>query len=125
MDADGNCRHCSVRDASDTWSKPADFPAINPAFSGSRNQYVYAGTTSGSRRFLPHFPFDSVAKVNFSDGSVATWSAGRRRFVGEPMFVPRRGSAVGEDDGYIVVVEVRIMHACMPPFFRSLGEIWQ
>uniref|UniRef100_A0A1D1YEE4 Carotenoid cleavage dioxygenase 7, chloroplastic n=1 Tax=Anthurium amnicola TaxID=1678845 RepID=A0A1D1YEE4_9ARAE len=108
MDADGNCRQCSVREASDRWSKPADFPAINPAFSGSPNKYVYAGTTSGSRRFLPHFPFDSVAKLDSSDGAVAAWSAGRRRFVGEPMFVPRRGSTMGEDDGYILVVEYAV-----------------
>ncbi|MQM13634.1 hypothetical protein Taro_046560 [Colocasia esculenta] len=108
MDSDGNCRQCSVREASDWWNKPADFPAINPAYSGSRNNYLYAGTASGSRRFLPHFPFDSVAKLNCTDGSVATWSAGRRRFIGEPMFVPRRGCAAGEDDGYVLVVEYAV-----------------
>lgn len=107
VDGDGNCRQCSVCQVSDRWTKPADFPAINPAFSGRENDYVYVGTTSGARRFLPHFPFDSVGKLNCSDGSVATWSAGRRRFVGEPIFVPRKGSAGGEDDGYILVVEVR------------------
>ncbi|CAA6656165.1 unnamed protein product [Spirodela intermedia] len=88
--------------------QPADFPAINPAFSGRDNEHVYVGTTSGARRFLPYFPFDSVGKINCSDGSIATWSAGRRRFLGEPIFVPRKGSAGGEDDGYILVVEYAV-----------------
>ncbi|CAA7391627.1 unnamed protein product [Spirodela intermedia] len=108
VDGDGNCRQCSVRQVSDRWTRPADFPAINPAFSGRDNEHVYVGTTSGARRFLPHFPFDSVGKINCSDGSVATWSAGRRRFLGEPIFVPRKGSAGGEDDGYILVVEYAV-----------------
>ena len=109
MDGDGNGNDCAVRQASDTWKKPADFPAINPAFSGLKNEFMYAGTTSGARRFLPDFPFDSIAKINCSGGAAATWTAGRRRFVGEPVFVPRRSSASDEDDGYILVVEVRLL----------------
>ncbi|KAG9452200.1 hypothetical protein H6P81_005104 [Aristolochia fimbriata] len=85
--------------------RPADFPAINPEFSGTRNKYIYASTCSGSRRSLPHFPFDSVAKIDVEEGAVATWSTRRRRFVGEPVFVPR-GSE--EDDGYVLLVEYAV-----------------
>lgn len=45
-----------------------------------------------------HFPFDIV------DGSVSTWSARSLRFIGEPIFVPKGDD---EDDGYLLVVEVR------------------
>lgn len=29
------------------WTGPSDLPAVNPAFSGSMNKYIYAGTSSG------------------------------------------------------------------------------
>ncbi|EHA8589153.1 carotenoid cleavage dioxygenase 7, chloroplastic [Cocos nucifera] len=105
LDSTGACRRCTVGNASKQWNKPADFPAINPALSGQRNTYIYAGTASGSRRFLPHFPFDSVVKLNCSDGSATSWSTGRREFIGEPIFVPR---GTKEDDGYILVVEYAV-----------------
>lgn len=95
-----------------SWRKSSDFPAINPAFSGARNRYTYAGTSSGSRRMLPHFPFDSVVKLDVSGSAARTWSAGRRRFIGEPIFVPKETGGVGggeEDEGYILVVEVSTM----------------
>ncbi|XP_051144299.1 carotenoid cleavage dioxygenase 7, chloroplastic-like [Andrographis paniculata] len=102
LDSEGKCQSCDVKDLN-RWARAADFPVINPAFSGAGNGYVYAATTSGSRRTLPHFPFHSVLKLNLNDGSSHTWSAGRRTFVGEPIFVPVDGG--GEQDGYILVVE--------------------
>ncbi|XP_072986928.1 carotenoid cleavage dioxygenase 7, chloroplastic [Typha latifolia] len=108
MDArKGTSGRCKVASLSSQWNKPADFPAISPAFSGRRNAYIYAGAASGSRRFLPHFPFDSVIKLNTLDGSVASWSTGSRIFVGEPIFIPRDGEKE-EDDGYILVVEYAV-----------------
>ena len=67
LDKGGACRECSVRRLSDQWTRPADFPAINPSFANRRNRFVYAGAASGSRRFLPFFPFDSVVKVDVKD----------------------------------------------------------
>lgn len=90
-----------------SWRKSSDFPVINPAFSGGRNRYVYAGTSSGSRPMLPHFPFDSVVKLDISSNSAQTWSTGSRRFIGEPIFVPKETGGGAEDDGYILVVEVK------------------
>ncbi|XP_073107168.1 carotenoid cleavage dioxygenase 7, chloroplastic-like [Elaeis guineensis] len=105
LDSTGACSRCTVSNASEHWNKPADFPVINPALSGQRNTYIYAGTASGSHRFLPHFPFDSIVKLNRSDGSATSWSAGSREFIGEPIFVPR---GTKEDDGYILVVEYAV-----------------
>nr|CAD1844896.1 unnamed protein product [Ananas comosus var. bracteatus] len=105
IDSSGNIRCCSITDLSEQWNRPADFPAINPDFSNRKNTFVYAAATSGSRRFLPHFPFDSVVKLNTSDGSVSTWSTTSRSFIGEPIFIQR---GVKEDDGYVLVVEYAV-----------------
>nr|AIF27228.1 carotenoid cleavage dioxygenase 7 [Crocus sativus] len=105
LDKKGACHGCSIAGSSDQWNRPADFPAINAAYSGQRNSFTYAGTNSGSRRFLPHFPFDSVMKLNSSDGSVAMWSAGNRTFIGEPIYISKGEE---EDDGYILVVEYAV-----------------
>jgi 9-cis-beta-carotene 9',10'-cleaving dioxygenase len=102
------------------WSKPADFPVINPDFSGNKNKYVYAASSSGSRQTLPHFPFDMVVKLNLLDKSIHTWTVGARRFIGEPIFVPKGRE---EDDGYLLVVEVRnqsALKSLFPMFFRSI-----
>jgi 9-cis-beta-carotene 9',10'-cleaving dioxygenase len=104
LDKRGTRRGCAVRRLSDQWTRPADFPAINPGFANRRSRFVYAGAASGSRRFLPYFPFDSVVKVDVSDGSARLWSVAGRKFVGEPVFVP---TGSGEDDGYVLLVEVR------------------
>ncbi|KAK8964219.1 hypothetical protein KSP40_PGU000802 [Platanthera guangdongensis] len=104
LDQSGVCRFCGAANSSSGWSWPADFPTINGTLAGQRNEFMYAGTASGTRRFLPHFPFDSVVKLNCIDGTVASWCAGKRKFIGEPIFVAR-GEGGGEDDGYILVVE--------------------
>ncbi|RWR89785.1 carotenoid cleavage dioxygenase 7, chloroplastic [Cinnamomum micranthum f. kanehirae] len=104
LNAKGDCQKCRVEPLYQ-WKRPSDFPAINPAFSGSRNSYIYTATSSGSRQFLPHFPFDSVAKINIVDGSVSSWSSRSRRFIGEPVFVPKGDE---EDDGYLLVVEYAV-----------------
>ncbi|KAH7687607.1 9-cis-beta-carotene 9'10'-cleaving dioxygenase protein, partial [Dioscorea alata] len=106
LDVGGAYKECSVDEPSKHWRRSADFPVINPAFAGKKNSYVYAATCSGSRQFLPHFPFDTVVKLNCQDGSVSSWWAGNRRFIGEPTFVSRGGTE--EDDGYILVAEYEV-----------------
>ena len=103
LDAKRNSNEKCEVEPLNQWKKSADFPVINPSFSGLKNTIVYAATSSGSRPSLPHFPFDTVVKLNLSNKSVRTWSVGRRRFIGEPIFVPK---GVEEDDGYLLVVEV-------------------
>ncbi|PKI56630.1 hypothetical protein CRG98_023013 [Punica granatum] len=107
LDAYGNCEKCGVEPLG-SWRKSSDFPVINPAFSSVRNRYIYAGTSSGCRRTLPHFPFDSVVKIDTLTKYKRTWSAGNRRFIGEPIFVPKETAGEGEDEGYILVVEYAV-----------------
>nr|AVZ45822.1 carotenoid cleavage dioxygenase 7 [Camellia sinensis] len=106
LDANGECQECSVKPLNE-WSKASDFPVINQDYSGAKNTYIYAATTSGSRQALPHFPFDTVLKLNTLNKSIHTWSVGSRRFIGEPIFVPK-GNQEEEDDGYILVVEYAV-----------------
>ncbi|RYR54788.1 hypothetical protein S245_021327 [Arachis hypogaea] len=111
LDSDHNCQECNVK-AMKKWKKSADFPTINPAFSGKRNKYLYAATTLGSRKTLPSFPFDTVVKLDSETDSVQTWNVGSRRFIGEPIFVPK-SDLEEEDDGYLLVVEYAVsMQRC-------------
>ncbi|XP_021903305.1 carotenoid cleavage dioxygenase 7, chloroplastic [Carica papaya] len=104
LDEDGNCQRCCLEPLNG-WTKPSDFPVINPKFSGKKNTYIYAATSSGSRQMLPHFPFDMLVKQNVSMGYARTWSTGARRYIGEPTFVP---SGSEEDDGYLLLVEYAV-----------------
>jgi 9-cis-beta-carotene 9',10'-cleaving dioxygenase len=104
LDANENIQKCKVKSINQ-WTKTSDFPIINPMFTGKESLYIYAATSSGSRRSLPHFPFDSVMKLNRVDKSTKTWSVGSRRFIGEPIFVPK---GVQEDDGYLLVIEYAV-----------------
>nr|GMD36527.1 carotenoid cleavage dioxygenase 7, chloroplastic [Ipomoea batatas] len=106
LDRNGDCQNVAVNELNE-WGKAADFPAIHPDYSGRKSSCVYAATSSGSRQALPHFPFDTVVKLNTADKSTHTWSAGRRRFIGEPVFVPK-GTKHDEDDGYLLVVEYAV-----------------
>ncbi|KAF5446180.1 hypothetical protein F2P56_031826 [Juglans regia] len=104
LDTNGNIKRCSVEPLNQR-KDSSDFPVINPAFSGSRNKYIYAASSSGSRTTLPHFPFDTVVRLNLCSKSTHTWSVGNRRFIGEPIFVPKGDE---EDDGYLLVVEYAV-----------------
>ncbi|KAK3224374.1 hypothetical protein Dsin_011399 [Dipteronia sinensis] len=104
LDSNGNCQKCSVETLNE-WKNTSDFPVINPLFSGKKNSCIYAATSSGSRQNLPHFPFDTVVKLNVVTKSSGTWSVGPRTFIGEPIFVSK---GIGEDDGYLLVVEYAV-----------------
>ncbi|KAL6495368.1 Carotenoid cleavage dioxygenase 7, chloroplastic [Orobanche gracilis] len=107
LDGHGNCRKCNVTNLN-KWSKPSDFPAINQNFLGTKNTYIYAATSSGSCRALPHFPFDTVAKLNTIDKPTQTWSTALRRFIGEPIFIAKDDRGEDEDDGYLLVIEYAV-----------------
>ncbi|TXG59840.1 hypothetical protein EZV62_014413 [Acer yangbiense] len=104
LDSNGNCQKCSVETLIE-WKNPSDFPVINPLFSGKKNSCIYAATSSGSRQNLPHFPFDTVVKLNVVTKSSSTWYVGPRTFIGEPIFVSK---GIEEDDGYLLVVEYAV-----------------
>ncbi|KAL2336901.1 hypothetical protein Fmac_011347 [Flemingia macrophylla] len=112
LDSDYNCHECDVKPMIKKWKKSSDFPATNPSFSGKKNKYLYAATTMGSRKTLPSFPFDTVVKLDLETDSAQTWTVGSRRFIGEPIFVPK-ARARREDEGYLLVVEYAVsMHRC-------------
>lgn len=115
LDSDYNCQECDVKPMK-KWQKSSDFPATNPTFSGKKNKYLYAATTLGSRKTLPCFPFDTVVKLDLetTESVAQTWTAGSRRFIGEPIFVPKGDE---EDDGYLLVVEVGINICRVRSFF--------
>ncbi|KAG9452202.1 hypothetical protein H6P81_005106 [Aristolochia fimbriata] len=97
--------HCSIEPLSTQWNRSGELPTINPRFSGTRNKYMYFCTSSGYRSSLPHFPFDSISKIDVEKGSVAIWCAEHRRYVGEAFFIPRGDE---EDDGYLLLVEYAV-----------------
>ena len=86
------------------WKRSIDFTVIKPAFSTKKKKSIYAATSSGSRQTFPHFPFDTVVKLNVLNQFVHTWSASRQKFIGDPIFIPKGDE---EEGGYLLVVEVR------------------
>jgi len=52
-------------------------------------------------------PLQALTKVSYNRSTKnkleTNWHPGRRKFVGEPLFVAREGSTC-EDDGYIVIL---------------------
>ncbi|KAM7512145.1 hypothetical protein LguiB_011020 [Lonicera macranthoides] len=119
LDSGGNCERCSV-DLLNEWDKTTDFPIINHHYSGRQNKHIYAATSSGLRKALPHFPFDTVVKLNTANNITATWSVGSRRFIGEPIFIPK---GIEEDDGYLLVVELTARKC--PECGQALPESYQ
>ncbi len=94
-----------------------DFPALNPLVAGSRQEHTYLAAASGRRQAFPYFPFDTLVKLSGHDAAeakVSSWFAGKRSFVGEPVFIPRFNAAAKspdspdfqEDDGYLVTIQV-------------------
>ncbi|CAM6021829.1 unnamed protein product [Sphagnum balticum] len=93
-----------------------DFPALNPLVAGSRQEHTYLAAASGRRHAFPYFPFDTLVKLSGHDAAeakVSSWFAGKRSFVGEPVFIPRSNAAAKspdspdfqEDDGYLVTIQ--------------------
>jgi hypothetical protein len=113
-----------------------DFPALNPLIAGSRQEHTYLAAASGRRQALPYFPFDTLVKISGHDATeakVSSWFAGKRSFVGEPIFVPRSNAKspdspdFQEDDGYLLTIQVStqiIIHfmKCSAQIHNSLGN---
>ena len=72
LDADRNYQKCCVEPLINQWKRSTDFLVINPALSRNKNKYIYAAATLGSRQTLPHFPFDTVVKLNVLNQSIHT-----------------------------------------------------
>jgi all-trans-8'-apo-beta-carotenal 15,15'-oxygenase len=87
---------------------PVDFLSINPLMEGGgrgQPQNLFASSCSYTRGAMA--AFDSIVKVNLTNGVVGNWQCGKHRFVGEPVFAPDasvgKSEAFQEDEGWVIV----------------------
>ena len=77
-----------------------EFPVINGAYQGRKNQFSYNVLFPQGGREEPRFP--GLVKYDISTGGYVAYSAGPQYFYNEPGFAPRDNSE-SEDDGYLVM----------------------
>ncbi len=77
-----------------------EFPVINGAYQGRKNQFTYNVLFPQGGREEPRFP--GLVKYDISTGGYVAYSAGPQYFYNEPGFAPRDNSQ-SEDDGYLVM----------------------
>ena len=78
-----------------------EFPVINGAYQGRKNQFTYNVLFPQGGREEPRFPGLVKYDIGTTGGYVA-YSAGPQYFYNEPGFAPRDNSQ-SEDDGYLVM----------------------
>ena len=77
-----------------------EFPVINGAYQGRKNQFTYNVLFPQGGREEPRFP--GLVKYDINTGGYVAYSAGPQYFYNEPGFAPRDNSQ-SEDDGYLVM----------------------
>jgi len=77
-----------------------EFPVINGAYQGRKNQFTYNVLFPQGGREEPRFP--GLVKYDITTGGYIAYSAGPQFFYNEPGFAPRDNSQ-SEDDGYLVM----------------------
>ena len=77
----------------------SEFPVINSAYQGRRNQFSYNIVFPQGGREEPRFP--GLVKYNIDTGSYVAYSEGPQSFYNEPGFAPR-DDCRAEDDGYLI-----------------------
>lgn len=77
-----------------------EFPVINGAYQGRKNQFSYNVLFPQGGREEPRFP--GLVKYDLGTGGYVAYSAGPHFFYNEPGFAPRDNSQ-SEDDGYLVM----------------------
>lgn len=80
-----------------------EFPRVDERLLGRKHRYGYMALTGpeGCPSGVP--VWTSVRKYDLERGTMETRNFGAGNGVGEPLFVPR-GTAAGEDDGYVLVL---------------------
>ncbi len=79
----------------------SEFPVINSAYQGRKNEYSYNIVFPYGGKEEPRFP--GLVKYNLRTGGYVAYSEGPQSFYNEPGFAPRDRS-IAEDDGYLVTV---------------------
>jgi all-trans-8'-apo-beta-carotenal 15,15'-oxygenase len=86
-------RHCLE-------SRCCEFPSLHPDKVGQNVRYLYLGAAHAP---TGHAPLQAIFKIDLVSGERKLHSFAPRGFVGEPIFVPRPGSAA-EDGGWVLVL---------------------
>jgi carotenoid cleavage dioxygenase-like enzyme len=79
----------------------SEFPVINSAYQGRRNQFSYHILFPYGGKEEPRFP--GLVKYNLDTGGYLAYSEGPQMFYNEPGFAPR-DNPQAEDDGYLVTI---------------------
>ncbi len=79
----------------------SEFPVINSAYQGLKNQFSYHIMFPLGGKEEPRFP--GLVKYRLDTGGYIAYSEGPRFFYNEPGFAPR-DNPVSEDDGYLVTL---------------------
>ena len=78
-----------------------EFPVINSAFQGRKNQWSYHIVFPPGGKEEPRFP--GLVKYDLATGGYIAYSAGPAFFYNEPGFAPR-DNPISEDDGYLITL---------------------
>ncbi len=79
----------------------SEFPVINSAYQGRKNEHSYNIVFPYGGKEEPRFP--GLVKYNLRTGGYVAYSEGPQSFYNEPGFAPRDHSSA-EDDGYLVTI---------------------
>lgn len=92
---DGSMRDEQIDDLS------SEFPRFDERLAGRKHRYGYFAAHDGQR--LPGFGFNLLVKRDYATGKSEVQKLGGNHAPGEPVFVPRDGSAAS-DDGWLLSV---------------------
>lgn len=83
---------------------PCDFPRVNERFMGQPFRFGYAAAFDPDNRHGTVPRFNRITKHDVRSAETFVWEGSVGVCVGEPIFVPRVGASLGdEDDGYVLV----------------------
>ncbi len=77
-----------------------EFATVHPERQGLEPRFAWMAVAERERG---NDPLQAIEKLDLVSGERRVWSAGRRGFVSEPVFVPRPGGGA-EDDGWLLCV---------------------
>lgn len=81
--------------------RSCEFPQVHPEHIGRPYRYVYMGATHAPSG---NAPFQTIWKVDMENPShQQVWNGAPKRFIGEPIFIPRPHSTE-EDDGWVLTL---------------------
>jgi len=89
--------------------RPVELPRVSPRVDAEPHRFVYCvefaatGAAAATKDASAGAPFQRLLKLDAASGRVETYEPGPQRYVGEGVFVPRRGGS-GEDDGWLLAM---------------------